>query len=457
VRARPKGGKAPDGAVERLPELPSLNQSGAQGLWLTIRGRGVALPGLKQPRAPPLRWLAILGPGLVAAMAGDDAGGIATYSSVGAKFGYQLLWMLLLITLSLAVVQEMCGRLGAATGRGMLDLVRERFGIGWALLVVGVVLLANGGVIVSEFVGIGAAVELFGISRYIVVPLAAASIWYLVIAGSQARVEKVFIGMTVVFLAYPLAAFLGQPDWGEVARGAFVPSLQNDPEYLMLFVATVGTTITPYMQLFQQSSIVEKGVARRHYGPERVDAYVGAILSNLVAAFIIIATAAALHSKGVTEIETAADAALALKPAVGDAAQAVFAIGLFGASLFAAGVLPVATSYSVSEAFGFRKGVDLDLRRAPVFLSLFTALVVICATIALIPGVPVIRLLVGIQVLNGMLLPVILFFLLVLVNDERLAGEQRNSRLYNILGWGTFAFVSAAVAAMLVTQAVGEG
>jgi Mn2+/Fe2+ NRAMP family transporter len=399
-----------------------------------------------------MAWLLVLGPGLIAAMAGDDAGGIATYSSVGASLGYELLWMLLLITVSLAVVQEMCARLGAASGRGLLDLVRERFRLGWTFFAVGVVLVANGGVIVTEFVGIGAAVELFGISKYLVVPLAAAAIWRLVIGGSYGWVEKVFVLMTMVFFAYPIAAFMGQPNWGDVARGAFVPSLRADPEYIMLFVGMVGTTITPYMQLFQQSSIVEKRVARRHYGPERLDAYLGAVFSNLIAAFIIIATGATLHASGATDIETAAEAAQALRPVAGDAAQAIFAVGLLGASLLAAGVLPLATAYSVSEAFGFRKGVNLDLRRAPVFLGLFSGLIALGALIALIPNVPLIQLLVSIQVLNGILLPIILVFLMILSNDERVAGDLKNGLLQNVLGWGTIAVVTVAVATLLGRQ-----
>jgi Mn2+/Fe2+ NRAMP family transporter len=397
-------------------------------------------------------WLLVLGPGLIAAMAGDDAGGIATYSSVGASFGYELLWMLLLITVSLAVVQEMCARLGAASGRGLLDLVRERFRLGWTFFAVGVVLVANGGVIVTEFAGIGAAVELFGISRYLVVPLAAAAIWRMVIGGSYGWVEKVFVLMTMVFFAYPIAAFMGQPNWSEVARGAFVPSLRADPEYIMLFVGMVGTTITPYMQLFQQSSIVEKRVARRHYGPERFDAYLGAVFSNLIAAFIIIATGATLHASGAPEIETAADAAQALRPVAGDAAQTIFAVGLLGASLLAAGVLPLATAYSISEAFGFRKGVNLDLRRAPVFLGLFSGLIALGALIALIPNLPLIQLLVAIQVLNGILLPIILVFLMILSNDERVIGNLKNGRLQNVLGWGTITAVTVAVATLLGSQ-----
>lgn len=315
-----------------------------------------------------------------------------------------------------------------------------------------VVLLANGGVLVTEFVGVGAALELFGVSRYLVVPLAALLVAYLVIAGSYARVEKVFVAMTLVFLAYPIAAVLAHPDWGAVARGTFIPTLRSDPAYLLLFVGTVGTTITPYMQLYQQSSVVEKGVARRHYGPERLDAYAGSVLSNLIAAFIIIATAATLHKAGKTDLNSAAEVAQALRPVAGDAAQALFAVGLLGASLLAAAVLPLATAYSVSEAFGFRKGVDLDFRRAPAFLGVFSALLVVAAAIALIPDVPIIQLLVGVQVLNGILLPVILVFIMLLVNDRRLVGTLGNGRWYNLLGWATVVLVTAAVLVLLGSQ-----
>jgi Mn2+/Fe2+ NRAMP family transporter len=396
--------------------------------------------------------LLVLGPGLIAATAGDDAGGIATYSQVGAKYGYDLLWVLLIITLSLALIQETCGRLGAATGRGLLDLIREHFGIGWTLFAVAVVLVANGGVVITEFVGIAAAAELFGISRYLAVPIAAFVIWYLVFLGSYSSVEKVFLAMALVFLAYPIAAILARPDWGAVAHGVFVPTLRADPQYLTLFVGLIGTTITPYMQLFQQSSMVEKGVGRRQYGPQRADAYIGALFSNIVAAFIVIAAGATLHAAGVTDVQTASDAARALQPLVGDAAEALFAVGLLGASLLAAGVLPLATAYSVAEAFGFRKGVDLDFRRAPVFLGIFTALVALGAAVALIPNVPVFQLLVGIQVLNGVLLPVILVFLLLLINDRRLVGSLKNGMLYNVLSWSTVVLVTVAVAALLGLQ-----
>jgi Mn2+/Fe2+ NRAMP family transporter len=432
--------------------LPTRPRQIPTGLRINIRGRSLHLRGLRRMPTGIFRLLLILGPGLIASSAGNDAGGIATYSSAGAKYGYDLIWVMVIITVSLAVVQEMCARLGAATGRGLLDLIRERFGIGWALLAVGVILIANSGLIVSEFVGLGAAMELLGVSKYITIPVCAVLLWYLVIYGSYGRVEKIFLLMTLVFFAYPIAAIMAHPHWREVAHGAFVPTLRKDPKYIFILVGLLGTTITPYMQLFQQSSLVEKGVARRHYGPERLDTYTGAIFSNLMSIFMIIATAATLHAIGRTNIETAADAARALEPVAGSSATLLFAVGLLGASLLAAAVLPLATSYAVSEAFGVPKGVNLDFRRARIFFTLFTALIVFGAATALIPHIPVIKLLVGIQVLNGIMLPVILIFILLLINDKRLTGELKNTRLCNVLGWGTFAMITTAVVVMLGSQ-----
>lgn len=418
---------------------------------LHVRGRTIELPGVRQPPSGILKWLFIFGPGLVAAMAGDDAGGVATYSQAGASFGYELLWVLAIITVSLAVVQEMSSRLGAATGRGFLDLVRERYGLRWAMVLVTVVLLANGGIVVTEFAGIAAAAELLGVTRLIAVPLAAAFVWFLVVRGSYRKVEKLFLLMSLVFITYPIAAFLANPSWSEVGRG-LIPTIHPESAFLTLFVGLIGTTITPYMQLFQQSTIVEKGVQRKRYGPERADSIVGAVVSNTVAAFIIIATAATLHANGATEIESAADAAKALAPVAGQAAGTIFGVGLLGASLLAAGVLPIATAYSIGEAFGFRKGVDLDFRQAPAFTGIFSALVVAGAAIALVPNIPLIALLVGIQVLNGALLPIILVFLLLLANNGRLTRELKNGRISNVLGWGTIVLVTVAVVAMFVLQ-----
>ena len=435
-------------------DLPSASRPIKPGLRINVRGRSVNLRGMRRSPTGLLRWLAILGPGLIATSAGNDAGGIATYSQAGAKFGYQLIWVMVILTVSFGVVQEMCARLGAATGRGLLDLIRERFGIGWALFAVVVILIANGGVTVSEFVGIGAAMELLGVSKYIAVPLGAVLIWYLVIFGSYAKVEKILLLMTLVFFAYPIAAFMAKPNWGEVARGAFIPSFNSDPAYLFLVVGLLGTTVTPYIQIFQQSSLVEKGVARSHYGPERIDAYFGAVFSNLMSVSMIIATAATLYVVGQREIGSAADAARALEPVVGSAARILFGIGLLGATLLAGAVLPLATAYAVSEAFGMPKGVNLDFRRGRVFFSLFTALIVVGVVLALIPSIPVMQLLVGVQVLNGLLLPIILVFILLLINDKHLTRELKNTRVNNVLGIGTLLLITTAVVVMLGGQLI---
>jgi NRAMP (natural resistance-associated macrophage protein)-like metal ion transporter len=440
--------------VEELDfsHLPGQSRSLDRAVRLNIRGRTVSLPRLHRPPTGLLRWLLILGPGLIASSAGNDAGGIATYSSTGAQFGYDLIWVMVIITISLAVVQEMCARLGAATGRGLLDLIRERFGIGWSFLAMGILFIANSGLVVSEFLGIGAAAELFGMPKWLIVPAAAMLLWYLVIFGSYAWVEKIFLTMTLVFFAYPVAAILAGPDWGEVARGAFIPTIRSDPEYLFLLVGLMGTTITPFMQLFQQSSTVERGVARSHYGPERVDAYAGAIFSNLISITMIIATAATLHQAGQTRLESAADAAQALEPFVGSAAKTMFGIGLMGASLLAGAVLPLATAYAVSEVFGMPKGVNLDFRRAPIFFGLFTGLIVVGMGLSLFPGLPVIQWLVTVQVLNGVLLPVMLVFILRLINDEQLMGGLKNTRVYNVFGWSTLILITIAVVIMLGSQ-----
>ena len=435
-------------------DLPTTSRPIKPGLRINVRGRSVNLRGMRRNPTGLLRWLAILGPGLIATSAGNDAGGIATYSQAGAKFGYQLIWVMVILTVSFGVVQEMCARLGAATGRGLLDLIRERFGIGWALFAVVVILIANGGVTVSEFVGIGAAMELLGVSKYVAVPLGAVLIWYLVIFGSYAKVEKILLLMTLVFFAYPIAAFMAKPNWGEVARGAFIPTFNSDPAYLFLVVGLLGTTVTPYIQIFQQSSLVEKGVARRHYGPERIDAYFGAVFSNLMSVSMIIATAATLYVVGQREIGSAADAARALEPVVGSAARVLFGIGLLGATLLAGAVLPLATAYAVSEAFGMPKGVNLDFRRGRVFFSLFTALIVVGVVLALIPSIPVMQLLVGVQVLNGLLLPIILVFILLLINDKHLTRELKNTRLNNVLGTGTLILITTAVVVMLGGQLI---
>lgn len=386
-------------------------------------------------------YLAILGPGMITANAGNDAGGIATFASVGAELGYRLLWVLIPITISLGLVQEMCARMGAVTGKGLADLIRERFGVRWTALVMLALLIANAGVTVSEFVGIAAATELFGISRFVSVPLAALGIWWLVVKSSYQRVERMFLLMSLVFLGYVVSAFLARPNWGTVAFELVKPSFSLDQAYLFTVVAVVGTTIAPYMQVYVQSSVAEKGVTPEDYARTRIDVWVGTVFAILIVFFIVVSTAATLHTHGI-HINNAADAARALRPLAGNYAEKLFGIGLFGASMLAAGVLPLATAYSVSEALGFEKGVSRSFREAPIFLGIFTFLVAVGAAIAVIPNLPLIRVLLVTQVINGLLLPVILFAILRLVNNRELMGEYVNGPLYNVGAWLTAIIVT---------------
>jgi Mn2+/Fe2+ NRAMP family transporter len=350
--------------------------SASKGIpWTTqVMGR-LLWPVRKVRRLPFWAYLAVLGPGIVSAAAGNDAGGIATYAQAGAAYGYSLLWAMLVVTVGLVLVQEMCARMGAVTGKGLSDLIREEFGAGWALLAITVLLVANTGVIVSEFVGIAAAAGLFGIPGWLVVPPIAVLIWWMVTNGSYRSVERVFMLLSLVFVTYVLAAFLAKPDWREVGESLFSPGISFDPAYIQALVAIIGTTITPYMQLFVQASVVEKGVTTRDYKYTRFDTVVGVILSNAVSIFIIIATAATLHVTGTTNIEGAADAAAALEPVAGPAASLLFALGLFGASMLAAGVLPLATAFSVTEALGFEMVVSMIFREEVVFIVFFSFLV----------------------------------------------------------------------------------
>jgi NRAMP (natural resistance-associated macrophage protein)-like metal ion transporter len=388
-----------------------------------------------------LAYLAILGPGMITANAGNDAGGIATYASVGAEHGYRLLWILIPITISLGIVQEMCARMGAVTGKGLADLIRERFGVRWTALVMLALLIANAGVTVSEFVGIAAATELFGVHRLISVPIVAVSIWWLIVKGSYRRVERVFLLMSLVFLGYIISAFLAKPDWVMVGTSLVRPSFSLQPAFLFTFIAIVGTTISPYMQVFVQSSVVEKGVTVENYRETKADVWIGTIFAISIALFIIISTSATLHSRGL-HVDSAATAARALEPLAGPYAQKLFAIGLFGASMLAAGVLPLATAYSISEALGFEKGVSRSFREAPIFLGVFTFLIACGAAIAMIPDLPLIQVLLITQVINGLLLPVILIAVLRLVNNRELMGAYVNRPLYNVAAWITAVLVT---------------
>jgi len=411
------------------------------------------LPSSKDRLVP---YLAVLGPGIIAANAGNDASGIATYSSAGAAYGYVLLWIFIPMTLSLFIIQEMCVRMGIVTGKGLADLIRENFGVRWTTLIMLALLIANIGVIISEFVGIAQASELFGVSRFIGVPFAAGFIWWLVVRGTQKRVEQVFLAMSLVFFCYVASALMAKPDWGEVASGLFKPHLSDDHGYLFLIVALVGTTITPFMQIFVQSSVVEKGLTKEDYKIVRADVLIGTSFSIMIAAFIVIATAATLHKSGIRELDSAATAAEALAPVVGIYAKYLFAVGLVGAAMLAMGVLPLATAYSLSEALGFEKGISHTFREAPIFLGIFTTLILIGAAVSLIPHIPQIKLLIFTQSLNGVLLPFLLIAILRLSNNRELMGEYKNSFYFNLAAI-TVVVVCSALSIALIVKTIIEG
>jgi Mn2+/Fe2+ NRAMP family transporter len=420
----------------------------------SLAGGRPRLPArLRSRRSRLLVFLSLLGPGLIAANAGNDAGGVATYSSVGAKYGYSLLWAMVLITVSLVMVQRAAARMGVVTGKGLAELIRERYGIRWSAFATTAVLIANMGICISDFVGIGAALGLAGIPVQISVPIAAACIWLIILRGSYRSAERIFIWLTIPFFAYPVAAILAHPDWGEVGHSLIVPQIQTSPAYLLLFVATAGTTITPYMQLYLQSAVVERGVGKDELSTEGREAVAGALFANLIAVFIIIATAATLYVGDTHTIGSAADAAKALGPLAGQYAELLFGIGLLGASLLAAAILPIATSYVLSESLGFEKGVGNRLREAPVFMGVIAAMITVSTVVAVIPGVPVISLLVGVQVVNGVLLPINLFFIWRLARNEELMGEHRNQGVVDGLTAATVA-VTSALSLILVAVTV---
>src|SRR5436190_6892093 len=390
--------------------------------------------------------LAFLGPGLIAGAAGDDAGGIATYASVGAQYGYDLLWVIGPITVSLVVIQLMIARMGVVTGKGFAELIREEFGVRWTAFAMLVLLIANGTVTIAEFAGVAAASELFNIPRYIVVPLMAVAVWLIVVRASYTVAEKIFILLSVALLTYVGAAFLARPDWGHVARSLVTPVFSTEAGFLSTFVAVVGTTITPYMLFYLQSSLSDKGVRIEDYPAERTDVVIGSLLTTIVALFIIVCTAATLHSAGIT-IETPEDAARALEPLAGPYARILFGLGLFGASMLAASVLPLSTAYAVCGAFGWERGVSTSWSQAPIFNGIYTALIAIGAAVVLLPGLPLIQLIVATQLLNGLLLPIVLIFVLRLVNHRDLMGSYTNGRVFNVLSYGTTAILIALTVA----------
>jgi NRAMP (natural resistance-associated macrophage protein)-like metal ion transporter len=408
---------------------------------------------LKHWKSRLVLFLAVVGPGFITANVDNDAGGILTYSVAGAQFGYTLLWAMVPTTIALVVVQEMSSRMGAVTGKGLSDLIREEFGFRVTFFLMLALVVTNFGNVVAEFAGVASSLELFGISRYIVVPLAAAAVWLLVVQGTYDTVEKIFLVASGFFVCYIVAGVLARPDW-KAAAFSMVTRPQDDVirNYgsLYMLIGLVGTTIAPWMQFYLQASVVEKGVSAKQYRALRWDVIIGCIFAAVVAWFIIVACAATLHEAGITQIATAADAAQALRPLAGDYAYLLFAAGLFNASLFAASILPISTAYTVCEGLGFESGLDKKFHEAPIFYWLYTALIVTGAGVLLIPRFPLVHVMVLSQVVNGVVLPFVLIFMLLLTNDRELMGKYVNSRAFNIVAWVTVVVMIVLTVALLV-------
>ena len=380
--------------------------------------------------------LSVIGPGFIAGNAGNDAGGIATYSIVGAREGYGLLWALILITFALAVIQEMSARMGVVTGKGFGDLVREQFGVKVTLAVMSLFVFANLTVTIAEFAGIAASMELFGVHKYVSVPVSAVIVWFVVVKGNFKQVERFFILISMIYFTYVVSGFMAQPPWSAVARQIVLPHVRFEKDYFLLFITMVGTTVTPYMQFYLQSAVVDKGVRLEEYRFAKYDAYVGAFMTVFIAFFIVLCTGTMLHPAGIG-VDSAEEAAQALQPLAGEFASHLFAVGLLNASFLAAFVLPLATAYGLSEAFGWESGINKTFREAPQFLGFYTAFIVIGAGIILLPNAPLIRIMFLSQTINGILLPFVLIIMLKLVNDASIMGEYVNSRRMNIVTWST--------------------
>jgi NRAMP (natural resistance-associated macrophage protein)-like metal ion transporter len=402
--------------------------------------------------------LAVLGPGFITANVDNDSGGIFTYSQAGAQYGYTLLWTMLPITLALIVVQEMCARMGVVTGKGLSDLIREEFGLRMTFVVMLLLVVVNFGNVIAEFSGIAESIGLFHISPYLSVPMCAIAVWLLVVKGDYKSVEKVFLVASGFYVCYVIAGIIAQPAWHEaLVQTVTLPhrSVWNDHSYIYMVVGVIGTTISPWMQFYMQASIVEKGVNIRQYAASRMDVIIGSIFSDVVAWFIIVACAATLWTHGVRNISSGADAAQAMKPLAGEFASLLFAGGLFIASFFAASVLPISTAYSVCEGLGFESGVDKKFKQAPFFYWLYTLLIVAGAAVVLIPHFPYIKMIILSQVLNGVLLPFVLYFMLRLINNKELMGKHTNSRWFNIVAWATTVIVVGLSVVMMWQQIHG--
>jgi len=396
-------------------------------------------------------FFALIGPGIITSNVDNDAGGITTYSLAGANYGLGLLWILIPITLALIIIQEMNARMGVVSGKGLSDLIRERFGAKVTFYLMVTMFLANLGNTVSEFAGVAASLEIFGISRYVSVPLAAIFVWWLVVKGNYKSVEKAFLFACVFYAAYIISGFMGRPNWSVVGNALITPTIKADPAFLTMAVGVIGTTIAPWMQFFLQSSIVDKGLKAEDYKYSRMDVIFGSLTVNVVAFFIIMICAVTLFEHGI-KIETAKDAALALKPLAGEYCAWLFAFGLLNASLFAASILPLSTAYTICEAFGWESGLNHRFIDAPQFYGMYTLMILLGAGLILLPNAPLISIMYYSQVINGLLLPFILVFMLLLINDRRIMGEYVNGLTVNIMAWTTVIVLIVLSLAIVVTS-----
>jgi Mn2+/Fe2+ NRAMP family transporter len=415
---------------------------------------------LKRWKTRILIFFAVVGPGFITANVDNDANGIWTYSSAGAQFGHMLLWTMVPVTLALIVIQEIAARMGAVTGKGLSDLIREEFGFRITFFMMIGILIINFGNVVGEFAGIAGSLELFGLRKYYTVPICAVIVWLIVVKGQYKSVEKVFLVASFFYVTYIFAGVIAKPAWMDALVATVVPPHKEmffQQSYLYMVIGVVGTTIAPWMQFYLQSSIVEKGVTRRQYKASRLDVITGCVFTDIVAWFIIVACAATLYIHGYHNIADAKDAAQALRPLAGDYAYILFAMGLFNASLFAASILPLSTAYTVCEGLGVESGVGKAFSEAPVFYWLYTILIVAGAGVILIPNLPLVKISILSQVVNGIAIPPVLIFMLLLVNKKQLMGEYVNSRLYNVIAWATTVIMTVLSIAYLWTLRAGAG
>jgi Mn2+/Fe2+ NRAMP family transporter len=429
-------------AVETRQAGPQRPRHPALHTWKVMRYRLLAL-------------FAVIGPGFITANVDNDPGGILTYSQAGAKYGYTLLWTLIPTTVALIVVQEMAARMGAITGKGLSDLIREEFGLRMTFFTMIVLGFADFGNIAAEFAGLASGMGIFGISKYIAVPLGALLVWTVIVRGSYKPVERVLLFLSLIYFAYPVSAFLARPDWKLAITDTIIPQFNSDPGYLVMIVGLIGTTITPWMQFYLQASIVEKGVSKRDYSMSRLDVIFGCVVTDIIAFFIVVACAATIFHSQHREINDVAEAARALAPFAGKFAALLFALGLVNASLMSAAILPLATSYNICEGLGFESGIDKRFGEAKIFYSLYTALIVCGAGFVLIPSLPLLKVILISQVANGVLLPFVLVFMLKLVNRERLMGEYRNGFWGNAVAWSTSVVMVGLTVVMIWNSVAG--